>query len=161
MADEWYYLRGDQQVGPISRQALQEAAYGREVNGETLVWSEGMPQWSPARTVAGLTPAATMPPPIQPPMQGMPVSPHMVPGYAAMPKPDSHLLGAILTLVCCSPLFGIIATIYAAQVDGKYNAGDYLGATQASENASKWIWIAVIMSLVVLVMICVGLIVAG
>jgi len=45
---------------------------------------------------------------------------------------------SILLLVCCAGIFAIPAIIYAAQVNGKLQSGDYAGAMQASENAKKW-----------------------
>jgi hypothetical protein len=46
----------------------------------------------------------------------------------AGPKPDNYLVWAILsTLFCCLPL-GVASIVFAAQVDGKYNSGDYAGA---------------------------------
>jgi len=56
-----------------------------------------------------------------------------------VPKPKNWILQAILvTLFCCMPL-GIVAIIFASQVDQKYNQGDYLGATKASKNAKSFI----------------------
>ena len=50
-------------------------------------------------------------------------------------KVSSHLAPAIIvTLLCCLP-FGIVAIVYAAQVNGKLNAGDYTGALNASHKA--------------------------
>ena len=54
----------------------------------------------------------------------------------------NYLPQAILaTLFCCLP-FGIVAIVYAAQVNTKLQAGDYEGATTASDNAKKWCWIS-------------------
>ncbi len=73
----------------------------------------------------------------------MPPAPRHVPrtGYAAGQVPN-HLVWAILaTLFCCLPA-GIVAIVYAAQVDGKLASGDYAGAVEASNNASMWSWIS-------------------
>jgi hypothetical protein len=57
-------------------------------------------------------------------------------------KIPSYLVQAILvTLLCCLP-FGIVAIIFAAQVNGKLNAGDYEGAQRASNSAKTWCWIS-------------------
>ncbi len=55
---------------------------------------------------------------------------------------------SILLLVCCAGIFAIPAIIYAAQVNGKLQSGDYAGAMQASENAKKWCIIGLIIGLV-------------
>jgi hypothetical protein len=52
----------------------------------------------------------------------------------------NYLPQAILTtLFCCLP-FGIVAIVYAAQVNTKLQAGDYEGAMQSSKNAKIWCW---------------------
>lgn len=63
---------------------------------------------------------------------------------ASGPKPDNYLVWAILsTLFCCLPL-GIASIVFAAQVDGKYNSGDYAGAAEASDKAKKFAkWAAI------------------
>ncbi|GGA87414.1 hypothetical protein GCM10011521_27290 [Arenimonas soli] len=54
----------------------------------------------------------------------------------------NNLVWAILvTLFCCLP-GGIVAIVYAAQVDGKAAAGDYAGAQQSADNAKLWCWIS-------------------
>ena len=63
-------------------------------------------------------------------------------------KPNNYLVQSILvTLCCCLPL-GIVAIIFAAQVDSKWNSGDHAGAVNASENAKKWSMIALILGLI-------------
>jgi hypothetical protein len=63
-----------------------------------------------------------------------------------MPPPGTiipnYLVFAILaTVFCCLPT-GIAAIVYAAQVNGKLQAGDVLGAQAASKNAKMWCWIS-------------------
>jgi hypothetical protein len=58
------------------------------------------------------------------------------------PEVPNHLVLAILaTFFCCLP-FGIVAIVYASQVNGKLDAGDLAGAEEASRQASLWGWIA-------------------
>jgi ABC-type Fe3+ transport system permease subunit len=65
-----------------------------------------------------------------------------VPLGATAGKVPSYLAQAILaTLFCCLP-FGIVAIVYAAQVDGKWGAGDYEGAIDASNKARTWCWVS-------------------
>ena len=66
------------------------------------------------------------------------------PGYpaAAQVYVPNYLVFAILTTIfCCLPA-GIPAIVYAAQVNGKLQAGDMAGAQMASKNAKMWCWIA-------------------
>ncbi|MFP5334212.1 MAG: CD225/dispanin family protein [Actinomycetes bacterium] len=75
------------------------------------------------------------------------------PSYGGMPPaqppmsepPSNNLVWAILTtLFCCLPL-GVVSIVFAAQVNGKWQAGDYAGAQEASRKAKQWaIWSAVL-----------------
>ncbi len=63
-------------------------------------------------------------------------------------KPKSNLATAILvTLFCCLP-FGIVAIVYAAQVDAKWNAGDWHGAERSSRSAKNWALVGVVSGLI-------------
>ncbi len=62
----------------------------------------------------------------------------------APPRPmiPNYLVQAILvTVLCCLP-FGIVAIVYAAQVNTKVQVGDIEGARDASKNARMWCWIS-------------------
>ena len=51
----------------------------------------------------------------------------------------SHMVGAILTTLFCCQIGGIVAIIYAAQVNTKLARGDIEGARAASKTASIWV----------------------
>ena len=60
--------------------------------------------------------------------------------YTTRPEavPNDYLVWAILaTILCCIP-FGVVAIVYAAQVNSLVAAGNYAAAWQASQNAKKW-----------------------
>lgn len=61
------------------------------------------------------------------------------------PKPDNHLVIAILsTLFCCLPL-GVVSIVNAVKVDSAFASGNYYEAVAHSEAAKKWaIWSALI-----------------
>jgi Interferon-induced transmembrane protein len=55
-------------------------------------------------------------------------------------KVPNYLIPAILSILCCFPL-GIVAVIFAAQVNGKVTAGDLPGALDASKKAKLFSYI--------------------
>ncbi len=60
----------------------------------------------------------------------------------------NHMVGAILaTVFCCLP-GGIIAIIYASQVNTKLAVGDIAGAQSASKTAGMWVIISLISPIV-------------
>jgi len=66
-------------------------------------------------------------------------------GQPAGSPPPNYLVWAILsTVFCCLPL-GIASIVFAAQVNGKYAAGDVAGAQESSRKAKQFaIWSAVV-----------------
>ena len=67
------------------------------------------------------------------------------------PPPPNHLVWAILSTIFCCWVTGIVAIIFAAQVDSKYNSGDYYGAVDASNKARLWSIISAVSILVIIV----------
>jgi len=77
--------------------------------------------------------------------------------YGAVAPPvgepiPNYLVQAIITTLCCCLPFGVVAIIFAAQVNSKLAAGDIAGAQHASRQAKMWCWIAVGSWLVVMVL---------
>ena len=56
-------------------------------------------------------------------------------------NPASAVVAILTTLCCCLP-FGIVAIVYAAQVDNHLSKGDVTAAKNASDNAMTWLIIA-------------------
>lgn len=120
------------------------------INGETMVWSEGMPQWKKASEVPEVSvyiKTGTTPPP----------PPHGAYAYNGIAnssnvieeKPDNYLWLSILsTVLCCIPL-GIVGILNSNQVDNKWNSGDHEGAVNSSKNALLFSLIAVGLGVVV------------
>ena len=64
----------------------------------------------------------------------------------------NYLVPAILsTIFCCVPA-GIVAIIYAAQVNSKKQAGDLGGAADASGKAQTWCWVSFGLGLIVIIL---------
>lgn len=65
-----------------------------------------------------------------------------------VPLPNYLVQSILVTLCCCLP-FGIVAIVFAAQVNRKIAAGDHAGAKTSSDNAKRWCWIGVISGVVI------------
>ena len=63
----WFYALRNQQQGPVSESDLKMLLKDRTIDGGTLVWKEGMAQWTPAGQVPALAGIfANVPPPLPP-----------------------------------------------------------------------------------------------
>ncbi|NCD32098.1 MAG: SPFH domain-containing protein [Spartobacteria bacterium] len=63
-AATWYAAVNGQQQGPMSEKDLKSMAAGGQITRDTLVWSQGMAEWTPAAKVVSLSSAFTAPPPM-------------------------------------------------------------------------------------------------
>jgi hypothetical protein len=54
MAAEWFYTEQGQQRGPVTFELLQQLASAGQLRPTDMVWKNGMPQWLPASSQAGL-----------------------------------------------------------------------------------------------------------
>jgi len=90
-------------------------------------------------------PAHSYTPPSAPPSSHTPPRPPGGGSYGAPPAgepiPNYLVQSIIVTLCCCLPL-GVVAIIFAAQVNSKLAAGDLAGARDASAKAKMFCWIA-------------------
>ena len=146
---EWYYAKNNQQQGPVPLANLTDLLRTGQLSGTDLVWRPGMANWLPAGQVPELTggapagaPAATPSPYGQPQAQypyGQQVGYYgqQPQRYAEGTVPNYLIQSILATVFCCWPI-GIVAIIFAAQVNSKLAAGDYQGAVDASNKAKTW-----------------------
>jgi hypothetical protein len=68
----------------------------------------------------------------------MPPAPIGAPAGAATGTVPNYLVWAILVTILCFLPTGIVAIVFASQVDSKLAAGDRAGAIDASNKAKTW-----------------------
>ncbi len=138
MAETLIYIhRNGQQQGPYTLPQLKMMT----LTPDTPVWYEGLPDWMPASQAALTAPLFSAGGPVPP-------TPGMTSRCNNGIKPPSYLGWAIAScILCCLPL-GIVAIIFAAQVNDKWIRGDYDGAKRASQNAQIWTIAAVVLGII-------------
>ena len=57
----WWYRKNGSETGPVDETTLQQTLASGGLGADELVWTEGMPQWVPARQVPGLLPVQSAP----------------------------------------------------------------------------------------------------
>lgn len=103
----WYYAQAGERQGPIEEQALRELLNQGKLGAETLVWTQGMAQWTAARETVLASSIAAPPPLVVPPMpsaapaaapapalgptQSAPVYTSSIPQYASTAVPAQAL----------------------------------------------------------------------
>ena len=65
----------------------------------------------------------------------------VVPAPVAAPQINNYLIPAILVTICWCPALGVVAIVYATQVNSKLAAGDIAGAQASANSAKMWSWI--------------------
>ena len=66
MAAHWYYAQNSQQFGPIPTEQLRTMLSTGALRPMDLVWSEGLPAWTPAGQVTALQPVYVPTPALNP-----------------------------------------------------------------------------------------------
>ena len=133
----WYYSKDGAQHGPVTQEELQAKIRSGEVSASSLVWRDGMSDWTAANQLAEFATsqpvvATGVPAPYSPPASQMGA------GYQA-PIPNYLWQSIVVTLFCCLP-FGIAAIVFASKVDTLRASGNIAEATEASRKAKMWCW---------------------
>lgn len=134
--NQYFYIDADgKQKGTYS---IDELKY-ENIRRDTLVWTQNMEQWKRAEEVDELR--FLFDERIAPP----PTAPAASESQQVEPMPKNWILESILVtilpfILCGSflSLIGIVAIVYATQVESHYNRGDYSKSLEASRLAGRW-----------------------
>lgn len=83
MAMQWYYAQNGQQFGPVPVEQLRSMFSTGALRPSDLVWSDGLPAWTPAGQVPALQMAPVYNPPAPAPAYVPAPVPRPTPAYAA------------------------------------------------------------------------------
>lgn len=146
----YFYLSEGVQRGPVPAEQLR-----RYITDETLVWREGLAEWTPVGELAELRQplgSATVAPPHQPTSPVRETPPRYDATQSTPPsKPNNYLIWSILLTFFCSSVTGLVGVVFGITCNQRYAAGDYRGAEYASNVARNCIYISVIAAVVMVV----------
>jgi len=104
----WYYVNAGQQLGPVEDAQLDGLVQAGQVQADTLVWHEGMPNWLPYGQVRP-APAGGAAPPVAGPPSGVPgeTAPQVVCTECGRIFPIESTIQYGASRVCagCKPVF--------------------------------------------------------
>jgi len=153
----YHVARNGQQLGASSKEDTLARYNSGEILPTDLVWTDGMTTWQPASQLFGApvpapaaaTPSTDTPPPIPSPVANAPAF-FNTPPTSGTQRPSNGLalaiVSTVLSVLSCNIIslaLGIISIIMAAQVDGKFNAGDMVGALSFAKTAKILGWVAI------------------
>ncbi|MBI3416377.1 MAG: CD225/dispanin family protein [Verrucomicrobia bacterium] len=132
-------IGGDmREYGPVTAESLRQWIAEGRANAQTKVLAEGTTEWTPLGTLPEFASAFSKPS-APPPILTQP--PPLVPVAAV--NISNYLVPAIFCTLCCCLPTGIVALVYAAQVNTKLAAGDIAGAMATARSAQTWCWVSV------------------
>lgn len=138
------------EYGPVSVDQLKQWITEGRANHETKAQREGENTWQPLNQFAEFAASfgiAAPPGPVAYQGQTASTSASAFPG--GKPTIPNYLVQSILVTLCCCLPGGIVAIVYAAQVNTKLGVGDFAGAQEASDKAKMWCWVSFGVGLVV------------
>jgi uncharacterized RDD family membrane protein YckC len=101
----WYYVSQGQQAGPVTQEELLALVREGKISEETLVWQEGMPNWT-AFHQANITAAPpNAPPSFQPPPAPNPNEALCVECGKIVPLDETIQYGNVRVCAACKPVF--------------------------------------------------------
>ncbi len=154
----WYYSENNQQLGPISEEDLKQKTRSGGLKPATLVWKDGMSDWTSIAELPELAIAIQSFPAPAAPALSKPIAsanPYATPQSTLVQRPAMQMApsgayinsGGILafaivtTVLCCLP-FGIPAIVYAAKINSQLASGDTMGAHDSASKSKMWSWIS-------------------
>jgi uncharacterized membrane protein len=148
---DWYYAENNEQRGPVLEADLKGLLASKKLPGETLVWKEGMSNWTAASQVASLSasPVVTSATGTPNPSSVTPVTPSDIIGTpeALEVDPDdaekNKIFGIIayIGILCLVPLLAVKGSPFA-----KYHANQ--GLTLFIVEIVLWIALGVLEALI-------------
>jgi hypothetical protein len=106
---DWYVGIGGTPIGPVRLSVIRDRAAAHEVDGDSLVWREGMGEWRPLRTIPELLEVVTaaqapLPAPTPTPLAATPARAPAPAAPAPMPAPPPAPAPAVQAPLAAAPV---------------------------------------------------------
>jgi uncharacterized RDD family membrane protein YckC len=101
----WYYVSQGQQAGPVTQEELLALVREGKISEETLVWREGMPNWTAFHQANITATPPNTPPPLQPPPAPNPNEALCVECGKIVPVDETIHYGNVRVCAACKPVF--------------------------------------------------------
>lgn len=115
----WFYSCGGEVAGPIGLDKIGMMIDRKKLPVTTQICAQGGKKWQPASVALGMA--------VAPVVQ----QPQYIP---------NHMAFAIISMIFGFMPFGIVAIVYAAQVNGLNKSGEVQRALDVSSKANSWAW---------------------
>lgn len=145
MSEYFVHTASGERYGPASADTLTQWASEGRIPPGTMVEEAGTGSRMPVTNVPGFISARVM---TQPPHHQNdqlhagqwqnPMANPMAGQYSGYQYVNNNLVKAILTTLFCTMPLGIVAIVYAAQVDGFARRGDIASAQNSANKANIW-----------------------
>lgn len=147
---EYWIIRNDSPIGPLSEQGLIEA----NIAPDTKVWRSGLSDWVEASSLEELEyiiaqaqqKAQHDPIPDTPPHSPQPCetfgSSNQTAAFDSLKQPPTYIGWNVAMLVCCCTIGGIVGLIFSLLSSSNYRNGNFAKA----QKWSRWAEIMVIVS---------------
>jgi hypothetical protein len=122
------------------------AWWQQQDDGTWLRWNDGSQAWERSESPPPPPEGSQLPP--VPPMPGRGIATPYPTPVTNVPV-SNYLVWAILVTLFCFLPTGIVAIVYASQVNSKLAAGDLAGAREASNKARMWTIISAVVGVLV------------
>lgn len=128
---DWYYVDGGKQAGPVNDTELEQLLTAGKVQGNTLVWHEGMAEWLPFRQVNPARAATLIAEPPPPAIGSLPAQFAAPTGNEVVcvqcnrmfPREETIQYGSAYVCATCKPAFvqklkeGAVTPTYLGALD--------------------------------------------
>ena len=115
---DWYYAANNEQKGPINESELKANLAANKIPADTLVWKDGMENWTPANQVPAFSfRPAPAPAAVQPPVAAAP-APAATPAAATKASPEVNNPESTQP-VDVTDIKGLMGTPEALEVDAE------------------------------------------